>query len=159
MIIFNLPLLFGVLVVVEAGHCAVYMKYIIIDFKYSSEFDVGKGTLDSVSNSKLVLHYFVVGESPLQRSETYLIGLAHPVAFLVVVGVDLVHTLDQIPTDFSNYTEEVIRVVVLIYPHRNVLQTFWIFAKFLKLANLSVLKLVDKPCIFRPKKSHIWDIE
>ena len=98
----------------------VQKYYSLIALYKSPQLHTFKLLANNLPNLHLVPSNLCIFQSPLQRSETYPVPLRSPRCFRIVVGHSLLHCLYQIPSHFPYYLVEVIWVVGLCYPHRQI---------------------------------------
>lgn len=96
---------------------------------------------DVRANTHLVISDLVVLKRALERAEGYSVGLRSPTALRVFEGHNVLHVFNQISSNAADDLEEVVGVVVLANPQRDVLVAEWVFAELLELANPSLCEL------------------
>ena len=126
---------------------------------YSSKGGGWKLALDCISDRELVFGYLFVEEGSFEWSETYPVCFTHTTFLLILVSVSFDHLFDQIATDLSDDSKQIVWVVIGVDPHRDILKAAWIFAKLLEVGYFSWFELVQKTFIFRPEQPHIWNLE
>ena len=99
----------------------------------------------------MVVSDLAVLEGALERTERDAIAFGSSTALGVFVCHCLFHVLDEIATYRADNFEEIVSIVVLCHPKRDILVAKRILAEFLKLANLSLAELRQEAIVVGPE--------
>ena len=110
-------------------------------------------------DAHLVVSDLAVLQRALQRAEGYSVGLRSTAALGVLEGHYVLHVFDQIAAHAADDLEEVVWVVVVADPQRDVLVAERILAELLELADLSLCELRQETAIVGPEQANIRNLE
>lgn len=96
---------------------------------------------DVRADAHLVISDLVVLKRALERAEGYSVGLGSSAALRVLEGHDFLDVFNQVAAHAADDLEEVVGVVVVADPQRDVLVAERVLAELLELADLSLRKL------------------